>query len=272
MTDPNDPKIKKPNIHWTISKGEPPEPKPQETDGTDDDLQKISETGEANSANAEIPSVEDTMIPEEKTADGTENGKENAEQSPEEPPRRKSLRERNIIRLLELGDEAVQMRDYRMARKYYNEAKEIFGSRDAILRLKELDKIRLDYIRSLINSGKVEGRRIRRGEGKSRQGRRERDSADGKEGRKPSFRREGFKKEGRPFGDRPKFDRPRREDKPFRKDGDKRTGRDSKPGRKPFGGRPGGRFGKPGRKFGGKPGGRPFGKKPFGRKSEGGNH
>lgn len=69
---------------------------------------------------------------------------------PEEKPHRKSLRERNIIRLLELGDEAVSQRDYRAARRYYNEARNVFNSREAIERIRDLDRSRREAIKNLI--------------------------------------------------------------------------------------------------------------------------
>lgn len=261
MTDEQSPKPEAPkpdpHIHWTLSKGEPPEPPtPPESEEAENAEGQKEGNSENMAENEELPSEEATLIPED-SAKEEESPKENSADKPEgqeEPPRRKSLRERNIIRLLELGDEAVQMRDYRMARKYYNEAKDIFGSREAVLRLKELDKARIEYIRSLINSGAIEGRRVKRDDRRGGHGRRERDSRpDGREGRRPPFRKDGFKKEGRPFGEKPHFDKLRREDRPFRKDGDKSFS--DRPGRKPFGRKP----------FGGKPGGRPFRGKPGGK-------
>ena len=167
MTDLNDPKSK-PHVHWTISKGEPPEqPKPEKEEQEEQSPLSEEELSAVSEENAEnLPE-----IPEEESQDSSESA--GAAEIPEEKPRRKSLRERNIIRLLELGDEAVQMRDYRMARKYYNEAKDIFGSREAVIRLKDLDKTRLDYLRSLINSGQADTSRGRR---------------NGRDGRRPPIR------------------------------------------------------------------------------------
>lgn len=274
MTDKPTPKPN-PHIHWTVSKGEPPAPP--------EALLPEGEVPVNEGAADEAASAEKAAAAQESADNADVNSAEaNGEAAlpgiQEEQPRRKSLRERNIIRLLELGDEAVQMRDYRMARKYYNEAKDIFNSRDAVARLRDLDKMRLDYLRSLIYDPSKENG--------SRRGRGRRDEHGGRRDHNGRAERRERRLRGKASGDsRPSF----RSGRNFRKEypadknaqaeagtapaegqsSDRKNDKGGRPARRfprSFGSRPG--FG---RREGGKPFGsrcgRPFGRKPSGKKS-----
>lgn len=277
MTDETNPKLK-PNFHWTVSKGEPvPPPGELISDGAAPAAENPNAAAQDGTASAIKP---EGMETEATAADG--------EQLPgikEEQPRRKSLRERNIIRLLELGDEAVQMRDYRMARKYYMEARDIFDSREALDRLRDLDKARMDRLRAMMPDS--EDRRGRKGSRKY--GRRSRKEDSGKrtpfrhkdERPRPESKAQSAGEEGENIQDTSgsieETNRKRRSraERPFRKDSFRREGGEGREGRswharrseRPQD-RPGSLFGKFGRSFGGpkKRFGKPFGKKSFGKK------
>lgn len=255
MTDKPTPKPN-PRIHWTVSKGEPPAP-PEELQP--EGIVPENEEPAAGKATAQQESA-DNMADENAGESDTGNTLPGIQ---EEKPRRKSLRERNIIRLLELGDEALQMRDYRMARKYYNEAKTIFNSREAIDRLRDLDRMRRDFLHSLIydpskenDNGRKRGEKSGRRDHNGRAERRRQRFADKPFRAGRAMFREGEKTSehrGEGTGERParRFSR----------------GSGSRHG---FGGRGSGKtFGSRGGRPWGRSGGKPFGKKTSGKKSFG---